>query len=301
MICLARLQRGKNPVVDLEIDDLQINTVLDRGFVSDFEADSDMHFHSFYELLVCIEGECTVEVDTAEKITLSENTLCLIPPRLYHITSTASKDYKKIGLRFTLSKIVKKSDSKSTHELLSGILNSYSKPFLLTDCARLCELIMQIRTELASNLIAKDEYSKALLTEFFVVLFRLLGASGERKSNGAPNSDHENEQEIRRLGIDEFLSDHFSEPITERELAKQMSVSTRQLCRTLKKIYGVGFKQLLIEVRLHHAARLLTETDRSVEEIAYSVGYTSLSGFYSAFNNQFGISAGRYRRKFKTK
>jgi AraC-like DNA-binding protein len=81
-------------------------------------------------------------------------------------------------------------------------------------------------------------------------------------------------------------------------LAKKMNISKRQLSRILKQLFGTSFRQLLIDVRLNRAAQLLIETDASAEEIAAAVGYTSMSGFYSAFKDRFSISVGRYRKRF---
>jgi AraC-like DNA-binding protein len=67
----------------------------------------------------------------------------------------------------------------------------------------------------------------------------------------------------------------------------------------MRRIYGKSFRQVLTEERLNRAAQMLLSSDRSVEAIAAEVGYTSLSGFYSAFRAFFGTTAGQYRKMGK--
>jgi AraC-like DNA-binding protein len=105
----------------------------------------------------------------------------------------------------------------------------------------------------------------------------------------------------RKIKIEEYIFLHFPNQITEDDLAKEMHLSKRQLSRVIDKLFGKTFKQMLCDVRLNRAAQLLIESDASVDDIAYSVGYTSLSGFYTAFRGKFSLSAGQYRRAFNTK
>ena len=49
-------------------------------------------------------------------------------------------------------------------------------------------------------------------------------------------------------------------------------------------------------MRLQEACRLLGQTDLSIEEIAIRVGYCSVSGFYTAFQKEMGMTAGNYRK-----
>ena len=285
-------------VFKTKIDNLQLSAVLDKGFISDFDSATTMHFHSYYELLICLEGEILLETENGEKIKIKENSLCVLPPRFYHTTISSPPPAKKLGLRFNYTKDVDFSASKSTYNLCNNLLCGYKKAVVLDNITKLCDIIKLTRKELLSNGLGKEEYASALLTQFFIEFFRALGIESRIDKKESTINTFENEQDFRRLKIDEFFADHYSEQITESELAKQMSMSSRQLNRILNNIYGVGFKKLLMDIRLERSARLLLESDLSVENIAYSVGYTSLSGFYTAFRNKFGLSTKQYRQVF---
>ena len=48
--------------------------------------------------------------------------------------------------------------------------------------------------------------------------------------------------------------------------------------------------------RLEEAARLLTESDRSVSEICTQCGFGSLETFHRVFRQEYGITPGKFRK-----
>ena len=93
-----------------------------------------------------------------------------------------------------------------------------------------------------------------------------------------------------------WFADNFAKQITEKDLAREISISQRQLSRVFADIYGMSFREKLIEVRLHRAAQLLEQTELNIDKIASAVGYRSFSGFHRAFVNFFGYTPFKYRK-----
>jgi YesN/AraC family two-component response regulator len=56
------------------------------------------------------------------------------------------------------------------------------------------------------------------------------------------------------------------------------------------------FKELLQEKRLNKAKKLLDETDISVVEIIYLVGYENLTYFYKIFKEKYGHTPKDYKK-----
>ena len=92
-----------------------------------------------------------------------------------------------------------------------------------------------------------------------------------------------------------WFADHFAKQTTEEDLARDISLSPRQLSRVLSDIYGMSFREKLVEVRLHRAAQLLEQTEMNIDKVASSVGYLSFSGFHRAFVKFFGCTPFEYR------
>jgi AraC-like DNA-binding protein len=66
-----------------------------------------------------------------------------------------------------------------------------------------------------------------------------------------------------------------------------LGFSRSQLHRKLKALLGKSTNQLIVEVRLNEAHRVLKQKAGTVSEVAYSVGYSNLSYFTKSFKNKF--------------
>ncbi len=296
------MESDRLPVIITEIGDICIRTVLDNGFISSSELAPEVHAHAFYELLVAIEGKIAVDIQNVARggstILMNTGESCLIPPGIYHATRGASDFPAKLALRFGCARLEKRGNS-SVFEDATRALFSYAVPKILSPSAGIYDLTCELRREINSGGIASREYIGVLLSQLYIRLFRLLDVDGEGKSTeSAISADGDDSRQIQ---IEEYIFTHLCEQITEENLAREMHLSKRQLSRVLRQLFGKSFRQMLIEARLNRAAQLLCETDLSVEEIATQVGYTSLSGFYTAFRGRFSLSVGQYRRAFKVK
>jgi signal transduction histidine kinase/DNA-binding response OmpR family regulator len=95
---------------------------------------------------------------------------------------------------------------------------------------------------------------------------------------------------------DKFLQDVFqtiknnldNEHFGVEDIAKQVGFSRSQLHRKIKALSGKSANQLIIEIRLNEAHRMLRLKTGTVSEIAYSVGYSNLSYFTKSFKEKFG-------------
>lgn len=83
-------------------------------------------------------------------------------------------------------------------------------------------------------------------------------------------------------------------------LARAVGLSRPVFARRFAEKVGATPLGYLRELRLDLAARLLTETDRSLAEVASAVGYTSEFAFNRAFQRARGLPPGRYRRSTST-
>ena len=80
-------------------------------------------------------------------------------------------------------------------------------------------------------------------------------------------------------------------------LARKMAISRRQLFRKLKAITGSTPNTLIRTLRLKRAAQLLKDSQMTVTEITYAVGFSDLKHFRAVFKEQFGVLPGDYPGK----
>lgn len=82
--------------------------------------------------------------------------------------------------------------------------------------------------------------------------------------------------------IDRFISRHYPEPLTVRDLAAAIHLSETQAERVMRRVTGKTFLAHLTDYRLEIAGHLSATTTLTLAEIARRVGYQSYPGFYKA-------------------
>lgn len=94
-----------------------------------------------------------------------------------------------------------------------------------------------------------------------------------------------------------FLAEHQSEEITLEEVAKALHVSTFYFCKMFKKATGLTFTDYLGRVRIERAKTLLLNPNLRISEVAYEVGFGSLTHFNRIFRKLVGESPSDFREK----
>ena len=79
-----------------------------------------------------------------------------------------------------------------------------------------------------------------------------------------------------------------ADPLPEEELARQVGLSKRQLARLFHDNFDTTPSNYLTQLKLKAATSDLYEGKRTVKEIAYSLGFNSLSYFSTWFRKQIG-------------
>ncbi|MUV04681.1 helix-turn-helix domain-containing protein [Flavobacterium rakeshii] len=80
-----------------------------------------------------------------------------------------------------------------------------------------------------------------------------------------------------------YISENISENHTLEGLSELFGFSERSLSRLFQMTLKTSFLQYLKLLRMVHAIELMLMTDLSISEIAYKVGYESLSSFSNTF------------------
>ena len=76
--------------------------------------------------------------------------------------------------------------------------------------------------------------------------------------------------------------------------AREVGLSRTQLHRKLKALTGRSASLVIRRQRLRRAAELLASRYGSVTEVAFAVGFKSLSHFSRNFRDEFGVAPSEY-------
>ena len=106
---------------------------------------------------------------------------------------------------------------------------------------------------------------------------------------------HENSEMPVITRAKEFIRQHQAEDISLGDVAKAVNTSTFYFCKLFKKATRLNFTHFLSRVRIEKAKNLLLNPNLRVSEIAYEVGFQSLTHFNRVFKKIIGQSPTQYR------
>lgn len=137
-------------------------------------------------------------------------------------------------------------------------------------------------------IIPKDKYSAMvrLLTFFAEQLSALINQIVLEQQNAEPPLV----QKAR-----EYIEQHKLEPLSLADVARASGASVFHFCKVFKKTTGLKFTDYVARVRLEDAKAQLLNPSRRVSEIAYDVGFQSLTQFNRMFKRIFGQSPTEFR------
>jgi AraC-like DNA-binding protein/ligand-binding sensor protein len=93
----------------------------------------------------------------------------------------------------------------------------------------------------------------------------------------------------------QFITEHQTEELSLEQVAQSVHTSKFYFCKMFRKATGINFTDYLSRVRTERAKNLLLNPNLRVSEIAYEVGFQSLTHFNRVFKRLLGQSPTDYR------
>lgn len=94
----------------------------------------------------------------------------------------------------------------------------------------------------------------------------------------------------------DFVDGNIHEPVVLDEVASEVHMSRYYLCRRFKKATGMTLTEYVTDRRVEMAKDMLANTSLRVADIAFEIGFQSLSQFNRCFRKITGITPTRFRR-----
>jgi YesN/AraC family two-component response regulator len=92
-----------------------------------------------------------------------------------------------------------------------------------------------------------------------------------------------------------FIEQHLAEQVSLTKVAKAVNINANYLSEKFKKVTGVNFVDYVARERFENASRLLGDAGVRISEIAFAVGFQSLSQFNRVFKKLSGKSPTEFR------
>lgn len=101
------------------------------------------------------------------------------------------------------------------------------------------------------------------------------------------------------LNVKSYVDSHYSKIMDTTKAAHNAGMSYGYFIHCFHDIVGVSFIDYCTQVRMEHAKQQLENTDKSIQEIAFSVGYNDEKYFSRSFKKLTGLVPSDYRKGCK--
>jgi AraC-like DNA-binding protein/ligand-binding sensor protein len=94
-----------------------------------------------------------------------------------------------------------------------------------------------------------------------------------------------------------YIREHLDERLTLDDVARHAGLSPHHFCKVFRKTAGVNLIEYINRCRVEKARDMLLKPDARVSEVAFEIGYQSLSQFNRTFRSVTGENPTEYRRR----
>ena len=257
-----------------------------------------LHDHEFLEMTYILRGtaEHTLDGQTA---TLTAGDYLIVDYGSRHsYRNRDGRGYDNMDCLFLpelLDPVLK--GTKSLRTLLEHYLLHFNMRVLVQNPAhmvfhdtdgRILELLQRMKQETEGQQACYTEFLRCYLVEILLLTMRRLDDAPAAATG----------EDICGFLI-EYVRQHYMEPLTLQELARRLNYSLPYVSKRFKDGTGVPFMEYLQNYRVTEGCRLLSGTNRTLEEITRMVGYQDVKFFSALVKRQTGLSPRGFRRRYQ--
>lgn len=252
------------------------------------------HTHDFIEMVYMCSGQ-TTHIVGKDRIELKAGNLLLLNQNATQEILPAGKEDIAVNFIilpefFDLTLSMLGSENSLLKDFLVGCLRSEQSPidylhFEVADVIPVQNLIENLIWTITHELQNKRFINQTTMGLLFLTLM-----NHTDKLVYGQNS-YEQQLSIRVL---QYIEEHYRDGELTT-LAVEMNCEITWLSKTIKKITGSTYTELVQTKRLNQACYLLSATSMSVTDISLAVGYDNFSYFYRIFKQKYGLSPRKWR------
>ena len=95
-----------------------------------------------------------------------------------------------------------------------------------------------------------------------------------------------------------YISDNYYKPLTLEIVSKEIGFNATYFSSMFKKETDMNFSEYLKKIRIDNAKNLLLNTENTVEDISYAVGYSDIKYFSRLFKKLTGVTPTEFRKLY---
>ena len=239
---------------------------------------SNSHLHNEYEFYYMLDGERYLFYDNKTYFLNSGSAFLIKGNEVHRVFSPTKQAHTRMII------YVEPPFFENEYK------NLYSFSLCHFDAKKRAEIEALI-DEIAKAISIKDEdtdlHVRSLVLQLLIFVKR-------NKSQVGKTMPHR-----RVFDIIEYIHEHFTEKITLNDIEQRFGLSVCYFTRLFKEATGYTIVQYINNLRSRTAMTLLTTTDKSISDIAFDVGFDSISYFIKVFKESCNQTPLVYRKEYK--
>ncbi|SEP98443.1 transcriptional regulator, AraC family [Hyunsoonleella jejuensis] len=248
-----------------------------------------LHQHSEIQISYIEKGAGTLIVgDTIN--TFSPDDIIVLGGYLPHVFRTDTKLFDETvvyTLFFDKESFGKHFFDLPDMEIISDFFNESEYGMkILTPKHKLIELFLKL----------KDQNKVQRISSLLRIIDLITKADKTPLSSFVYKKKYTDDEGKRMNDVFNYAMENYMEPITLEEISKIANMSRNAFCRYFKKRTNKTFFQLLIEIRIENACKLIyNNPDQSISSISELCGFHNIANFNRKFKEIKGITPSHYR------
>lgn len=250
---------------------------------------SSLHYHNEVELLASRGGTISAVVNNV-KYTIGDGEVLFLNSRVPHETFCEDEGAQSMFLQFRIENFLP-SPSEDLTKYLTYLRRNTTKTVHLIKNPVIFNAMCTIQNERRERL---PGYANLIYANVHTVCGML---AREKIFSDDGKADLESLQKL--LPALALVDKNYSSELSLDDVSAAAGLNKYYFCRLFKKACGIGFSEYLNLVRVFKAEKMLKKTNKTVLEIAFDTGFSSVSYFNSIFKKYKGCTPTSCRNAVK--
>ena len=250
----------------------------------------EKHWHTSIEIFAVLKGRLTFFLND-EEYPLEAGELIIINSNEIHSIYAPEKN-ETVVLQIPLKQFEKYFTAQRFIRFTSAARLAKDKNTKAPDNRKLAFFIEELHKVYKAR---EEGWEYRTMALYYNVLYLMVKDYRETKAEQAEIQDSRRLDALSKITT--YMREHYTEDLKLSDMAALFGYSDAYLSRMFKKYAKINFKAYLQEIRMSYAYRELSNTEKTISQIALDNGFANSRAFSGEFQKKYGILPSDFRQK----
>jgi AraC-like DNA-binding protein/mannose-6-phosphate isomerase-like protein (cupin superfamily) len=254
------------------------------------------HRHEYIEMVYVLEGSYIQHIK-GQRIKMSKGDLCILDKNVIHESSPLTDKDVAVNIILTpeffnsIFMQLLSDDNYISNFIINSLYSKSKSQKYLKHYVEDGSILKIILENLLFEYFSSNR-SRAAINGYFLILFTELS----RELSVSTNEALMDEQQKVKEQIFAYMNENYR-TINLNQISDHFNFHPSYMSSLIKKEFGKNLKDILTEIRMSEACKLLKFSDMTIENIVTEIGYSDNSYFYKIFKKTYGMTPLDYKKK----